>query len=73
MDQRRPSKCRCFDVALTARESATDNVPQNDQAVAEPVLVKHLQLQPHAIREESFSATDDRRADEHLNLVNKAE
>ena len=50
--------------------SATDSVPQNDHAVAEPVLVNQFQLQPHTIREELFSGADDRRADEHLKLVN---
>jgi hypothetical protein len=39
--------------------------------VAEPVLVNQFQLQPHTIREEPFSGADDRRADEHLKLVNK--
>ena len=54
-----------LDVALTASVSATDSVPQNDHAVAEPVLVNQFQLQPHTIREEPFSGADDRRADEN--------
>src|SRR2546425_13331983 len=47
-----PSECPLLDVALTASVSATDSVPQNDHAVAEPVLVNQFQLQPHTIREE---------------------
>ena len=70
--QSAPSECPLLDVALTASVSATDNVPQRDHAVAEPVLVDQFQLQPHTIREELFSGADDRGADEHLNLVNKS-
>ena len=58
-------------VALAASVSATDSVPQNDHAVAEPALINQFQLQPHTIREVPFSGADDRRADEHLKLVNK--
>src|ERR1700722_8538117 len=50
--------------------SATDNVPQKERAVAEPVLLDKFQLQPHTIREKPFSGADDRGADEHLNFVN---
>ena len=71
LDQSGPSECPLLDVALTANVSATDSVPQNDHAVAELVLVNQFQLQPHTIREEPFSGADDRRADEHLKLVNK--
>ncbi len=71
LDQSGPSACPLFDVALTAGVSATDSIPQTDHAVAEPVLVKQFQLQPHSIREEPFPGADDRRADEHLKLVNK--
>ncbi len=70
LDQSGPSECPLLDVALTASVSATDNVPQKDHAVAEPVLVDQFQLQPHTIREEPFSGADDRGADEHLNFVN---
>jgi hypothetical protein len=45
--------------------SATDGVPQNDHAVAEPALVDQLQLQPHTIREEPFSSADGHWADDH--------
>jgi hypothetical protein len=55
---------------LTASVSATDRVPQNDHAVAEPVFVNQCQRQPDTIPEEPFSGPDDRRADEHLKLVN---
>ena len=58
-------------IAAPSLRSATDNVPQKDHAVAEPVLVDQFRLQPHTIREEPFSGGDDRRADEHLKLVNK--
>jgi len=57
-------------VALTASASATDSVPQNDRAVAEPVLVNRFQLPPHAIREERFQRRRAQ-ADDHLKLVNK--
>jgi hypothetical protein len=52
----------------THQERTSAGVPQNDHAVAEPELVDRLQLQPHAIREEPFSAADDR-ANDHLKLV----
>ena len=52
--------------------SATDGVPQNDHGVAEPAVVDQLQLQPHTIREEPFSGTDDHWADDHLKLVDKS-
>jgi len=58
-------------IAAPSPRSATDNVPQKDHAVGEPVLVDQFRLQPHTIREEPFSGADDRRADEHLKLVNK--
>jgi hypothetical protein len=64
LDQSGPSEGAVPDVALTASVSATDSVPQNDHAVAEPVLVNQFQLQPHTIREEPFSGADDRRADD---------
>ena len=51
--------------------SATDSVPQNDHAVAEPVLIEQLQLQPHTIGEESFSGAEYQREDDHLKFVNK--
>ncbi len=72
LDQRILAFCPHLDsVAVTASVSATDSVPQKDHAVAEPVLVNQFQLQPHTIGEEPFSGADDRRAEEHLNLVNK--
>ena len=71
LDQSDPSECPLLDVALTASVSATDSVPQSDDAVVEPALVNQFQLQPHTVREEPFSAADDRRADEHLKLVHK--
>jgi len=72
LDQSGPCECPPLDVALTASVSATDSVPQKDDAVAEPVLVDQFQLQPHTIREEPFSdAADDRRTAEHLELVHK--
>ena len=52
LDQSGPSECPLIDVALMASVSATDSVPQNDHAVAEPLLVNQFQLQPHTIREE---------------------
>jgi hypothetical protein len=48
---------------------ATDGVPQNDHAVAEPALVDQLQLQSHTIREKPFSGADDHWADDPLKLV----
>jgi hypothetical protein len=51
--------------------SATDGVPQNDHAVAEPALVDQLQLHPHTIREESFSGANDHWTDDHLKLVDE--
>src|SRR6516162_2051184 len=69
-DQSGPSECPLLDVALTASASATDGVPQNGHAVAEPELADRLELQPHAIREEPFS-TADNRANDHLKLVDK--
>jgi hypothetical protein len=51
--------------------SGTDGVPQNDHAMAKPVLVDQLQLQPHTIREEPFSGAHDHWADDHLKLVYK--
>jgi hypothetical protein len=71
LDQSGLSECPLLAVALTASVSATDSVPQNDHSVAESMLVKQFQLQPHTIREEPFSGADDRRADEHLKFVNK--
>lgn len=41
---------------MTEYRSATDGVPQNEQAVAEPALFDQLQLQPHTIREEPCKA-----------------
>jgi hypothetical protein len=35
------------------------------------VLINQFQLQTHTIREEPFPGADDRRADEHLKLVDK--
>src|SRR5215510_2209254 len=60
LDQSGPSECPPLDVALMESVSATDSVPQNDHAVAEPVLVNQFQLQPHTIREEPFSGVNDR-------------
>jgi hypothetical protein len=57
--------------SATGFGSATDSVPQNDHAVAEPELVDQLQLQPHTIREEPFSGADDHWANDHLKLVDK--
>jgi len=54
LDWRRPCECPPLDVALTASVSATDSVPQRDDAVAELVLVDQFQLQLHTIREEPF-------------------
>ena len=39
--------------------------------MTEPALVDQLQLQPHTIREEPFSAADDHGADDDLELVDK--
>lgn len=44
---------------------------RNDHTPAEAALVDQLQPQPHTIREEPFSRTDDLRADDHLKLVDK--
>jgi hypothetical protein len=71
LDQSSPCECPPLDVALTAIVSATDSVPQKDDAVAEPVLVDQFQLQPYTIREEPLSGADDRRTDDHLKLVHK--
>jgi len=54
-----------------ASVSAADSVPQTDHADAETAIVNQFQLQPHIIREEPFSGADDRRANEHLDLVNQ--
>jgi hypothetical protein len=43
LDQSGPSEGPLLDVALAASVSAADSVPQNDHAVAEPVLVNQFQ------------------------------
>ena len=52
--------------------SPADAVPQDDHAAVEPPLLEQLQVQPHAVRKEPLSAADDRWADDHLELVDKA-
>jgi hypothetical protein len=49
-----------------------DGVSQGDHAVAEPVLLDELQLQPRTVLEEPVSATDDSGTDDHLDLVDQA-
>lgn len=43
-----------------------DGVPQKRPRPAEAALVDQLKLQPHTIREEPFSGTDDLRAEGHF-------
>src|SRR5258708_38404014 len=51
--------------------SAANSVPYSDYSVAERSLFDQLQLRPHAIREEPFSASDDDGVNEHLDLIDK--
>jgi hypothetical protein len=45
---------------------------KSDHAVPETLVIEQLQLQPHTIREKSFSAADYHGEDDHLKFVNKA-
>lgn len=44
-------------------------ISQKDCAVAEPALGHQFQVQPHSIREEALSVTDDYREENHMELV----
>jgi len=46
------------------------SIPQNDHPLTEASLLE-LDVQPHTIRVEPFSAADDHGADNHLELVDK--
>lgn len=65
------SQTRSSEGPPSSYRSASDGVPQNDHAAAEPALADQLQLQPHTIREEPFCGADDQQADDHLKLVDK--
>src|SRR5580700_5283854 len=48
-----------------------DAVTQVDHTVAEPPLVQHLEIDADVLWEERIAATDDRRSDEQLVLVDQ--
>jgi hypothetical protein len=45
---------------------------KSEHAIREALVIEQLQLQPHSIREEPFSAADYHGEDDHLKFVNKA-
>src|SRR5207302_3857380 len=57
--------------STTSLRSTADGVPQNDHTLTEASLLDQLEVKPHTLGEEPFSAADDHGADNHLELVDK--
>ena len=61
--------CDCANCPFTSISAGP--CTESDHTVAEASLLDELEVQPHTIREEPFSAADDHRADNHLELVDQ--